>query len=194
VHFQLARALKGLGDSEGSKHELETYQQLKQAGESLIEAAAAARLGDKALDAGDLKEAILQYQKAADKVPDNSNYKYKLSIALNLSGDLAGERSQLEQAIKLNPDLAEAQRQLGYLLDRSGDPDAAILHFRAAVQAAPGWVEAWINLSAELAATGQLDEARQAVATALHLEPANPLALKLSDQLAHSPAPQQPQP
>jgi tetratricopeptide (TPR) repeat protein len=183
VHFQLARALRGLGDGEAAQREVETYQKLKKDDEALIEAAASERKGDADLDAGDLKEAIFQYRQAVDKAPDNANYKYRFSIALHQSGDLAGERAQLEQAIKLKPDLAEAQRQLGYLLDRGGDPDAAIVHFRAAVKAAPKWVEAWINLSAELAVTGQLDEARKAVATALQLEPANAEALKLSDML-----------
>jgi tetratricopeptide (TPR) repeat protein len=194
VHFQMARALRGLGDDEGAKHEVETYQQLKKADAALIDAAASERLGDKDLDAGDPKEAILQFRKAVDQEPDNANYKYRLSVALHQSGDLAGEQAQLEQAVKLKPDFAEAQKQLGYLLDRSGDPDAAVEHFRAAVKAAPEWVEAWINLSAELAATGQLDEARQAVATALHLEPANPTALKLRNQLAHDPRARQSQP
>jgi Flp pilus assembly protein TadD len=167
---------------------------MKQADEALIEAAASERQGDKNLDTGNLKEAILQYRQAVDKVPENANYKYNLSVALHQSGDFAGEQAQLEQAVKLKPDLAEAQGQLGYLLDRSGDPDAAVQHFRAAVQAAPGWVDAWINLSAELAATGQLDEARKAVATALHLQPANPKALKLSNLLAHDPSAQSTQP
>jgi Flp pilus assembly protein TadD len=195
VHFQLARALRGLGDNDGAKHELETYQQMKQTGEALIEASISERKGDADLEAGNFKEAMLEFRQAADKAPDNANYKYKLSVALHQSGDLAGEQTQLEQAIKLKPDLAEAQRQLGYLLDRAGDPDAAVAHFRAAVQAAPGWVDAWINLSAELAATGQLDEARRAVATALRLQPDNPRALKLSNLLVHdSPAqPAQPQ-
>jgi tetratricopeptide (TPR) repeat protein len=187
VHFQLARAMRGLGDNDGAKREIDTYQQLKKADEASLEAATSERKGDADLDAGDIKEAILQFRQAADEAPDNANYKYKLAIALHQSGDLAGEQTLLEQAIKLKPDLAPAQRELGYLLDRSGDPDAAIMHFRAAVQAAPGWVEAWINLSAELAVTGQLDEARQAVASALHLEPANPAALKLRDQLSHDP-------
>jgi Flp pilus assembly protein TadD len=167
---------------------------MKQADEGLIEAAASERKGDADLEAGDLKEAVIQYRQAVEQAPDNANYKYKLSIALHRSGDLAGEQAQLEQAVKLKPDLAEAQRQLGYLLDRAGDPDAAVVHFRAAVKAAPKWVEAWINLSAVLAATGQLDEARQAVATALQLEPANPLALKLSSQLANAPGAQQARP
>ena len=169
VHFQLAKALRGLGDNEAAKRETDTYQRLKLAAEAGIEAVAAVRQGDADLDAGDVKEAILHYREAVDKAPENANYKYKLSAALHQSGDLA-----------------PAQRQLGYLLDRAGDPDAAIQHFRAAVKAAPEWVVAWINLSAELAATGQLDEARQAVDKALRLEPANPMAIKLSGQLAHS--------
>lgn len=186
VHFQLARALRGLGDNEGAKRELETYQQMKKADEASLEAATAERKADADLDAGDLKEATLEYRQAVDQAPDNANLKYKLSVALHQSGDLTGEQAQLEQAVKLKPDFALAQRQLGYLLDRGGDPDAAIVHFRAAVQAQPGWAEAWINLSAVLAVTGQLDEARQAVATALQLEPSNPLALKLSNKLTQN--------
>ena len=77
---------------------------------------------------------------------------------------------------------------------RSAGVNCVSTNFRAAVKAAPEWVEAWINLSAELAATGQLDDARQAAATALRLEPANPVALKLSDQLAHDPRAQQAKP
>jgi Flp pilus assembly protein TadD len=177
-----------LGDNEGAKREIDMYQRMKQAEEANLEAVDASRQGDQAITAGDVKEAILQFRLAVDRAPDNATYKYKLSVALHQSGDLAGERDQLEQAIKLKPDLAAAQRQLGYLLDRSGDPDAAIVHFRAAVQAAPEWVDAWINLSGELGATGQLDEARQAVATALRLDPANPIALKLNDRLAHDPS------
>jgi tetratricopeptide (TPR) repeat protein len=194
VHFHLARALRGLGDSEGAKRELETYQKMKRADEALTEASASERKADADLEAGALKQAISEYRQAADTVPDNANYKFKLSVALHQSGDLAGEQAQLEQAVKLKPDLAEAQKQLGYLLDRAGDPDAAVEHFRAAVKAAPQWVEAWINLSAELAATGHLDEAREAVATALRLEPANAMAIKLSEQLAHDPRAQQGQP
>jgi tetratricopeptide (TPR) repeat protein len=187
VHFELSKALRGLGDTEGTNRELQIYQQMRKADEAKVEETAAIRQGDQALSSGDIKEALLQYRLAVERMPDNADYKYKLSVALHQSGDLAGEKEQLEQAVKLNPNLAPAQRQLGYLLDRSGDPDAAIIHFRAAVQAAPAWVDAWINLSAELAATGQFDDARQSVAKALQLDPANPTALKLSDRLNHDP-------
>ena len=100
----------------------------------------------------------------------------------------------MEAAIKLKPDLAEAQEQLGYLLSRSGDADGATEHFRMAVRAAPAWVQAWINLAAELAEGGHFAEARDAVATALRLDPGNTEAGELSDQLARDPGAQQAQP
>jgi predicted TPR repeat methyltransferase len=63
-----------------------------------------------------------------------------------------------------------------------------------AVQAAPAWVDAWINLSGELAETGHFAEARNAVEIALRLDPANTQARKLSDKLTRDPAAQQANP
>jgi tetratricopeptide (TPR) repeat protein len=194
VHFELAKALRGLGENDRALEEMKQYQQLKRADEANLEAATAAAQGDTELAAGKLKEAIAHYREAAEGMPDSANYKFKLAIALHRAGDTAGERDQLEAAIKLKPDLAEAQEQLGYLLSRSGDADAATEHFRMAVHAAPAWVQAWINLAAELAEGGHFAEARDAVATALRLDPANPQAHELSDQLARDPGVQQAQP
>ena len=119
---------------------------------------------------------------------------YKLSIALHKAGDQAGERAQLEEAVKVEPKLASAQNQLGYILSRAGDADGAIEHFRMAVQAAPAWTEAWINLAAELAVGAHFSEAQDAVAKALVLDPGNAQARALSDRLARDPAAQQAHP
>jgi Flp pilus assembly protein TadD len=191
VHFELAKALRGLGENDRALEEMKQYQQLKKAEEASLEAAEAAAQGDKDLDAGKVAEAIAHYREAAEGQPDNGFYKFKLAVALHQSGDGAGERAQLEAAIKLKPDLAGAQEQLGYLLSRSGDAEGAIEHFRLAVRATPAWVEAWINLAGELAETGKFAEARDAVATALRLDPGNAEAHELSDQLARDPAAQQ---
>jgi Flp pilus assembly protein TadD len=64
-------------------------------------------------------------------------------------------------------------------------------HFRLAVQSAPAWTEAWVNLAAELAVLARFSEAREAVSKALSLDPANSDARALSDQLARDPAAQQ---
>jgi Flp pilus assembly protein TadD len=87
--------------------------------------------------------------------------------------------------------LASAQNELGFLLARTGDANGAVEHFRLAVQSAPAWTEAWVNLAAELAVLSRFSEAREAVSKALSLDPANSDARALNDQLARDPAAQQ---
>jgi len=192
AHFELAKALRGLGENDRAQAEMKLYQQLMKANEALVEAQASAIQGDKELEAGKVTEALAHYRAATEQAPNNAGYKYKL--ALDQAGDTKNERAELEKTIKLNPGLAGAQQQLGLLLARSGDADGAIEHFRLAVQAAPGWVEAWINLAGAQAEAGKFDAARDAVATALRLEPGNAEARELSDMLARDPAAQPAQP
>lgn len=194
AHFELAKALRGLGDSEHATAEMTKYQQMKKDDEAELEANEAASQGDKDLQDGKVKEALGHYHEAADGQPGNANYRFKLAIAMERDGDSKGEREQLEQAVKLDPKLAGAQNALGYLLSRGGDVDGAVVHFKMAVEAAPSWTEAWINLAAELAVGSHFSEARQAVSRALELDPANAQAKELRDQLARDPAAQQEHP
>jgi protein O-GlcNAc transferase len=194
VHFELAKALRGLGENDRAQEEMKQYQQLKKAEEANLEAITSTRQGDKDLEEGKVKEALAHYREATEEEPDNAGHRYKLALALDQAGDTEGERAELEKAVKLNPDLAGAQKRLGYLLSRSGDSAGAIEHFRLAVHAAPAWVEAWINLAGALAEAGQFDAARDAVATALRLDPASAQAHELSDMLARDPSAQQAHP
>lgn len=194
VHYQLALALRGLGEKERATQEVSQYQKLKQAEDDAAEAALKVKQADGSLDEGKIQEAIALYRDACETLPDNANYKFKLSIALHRAGDTDGERAQLEAAVKLNPQIAGAQKQLGYLLARSGDAAGAVEHFKMAVQAAPAWTDAWISLSAELAVLRNFDEARKAAAMAMRLDPTNDQARELSEQLAKDPAAKQSQP
>jgi tetratricopeptide (TPR) repeat protein len=194
VHFALAKALRGLGETDRATQETQKFQQMKKDDETRLEAAESVAQGDTAMDAGKVPEAVAHYREAVEQQPDNPNYHFKLAIALSRAGDAAGERQELEKAITLDPKLPGPQNALGYVLSRSGDADAALKHFEQAVQAAPGWPEAWINLAAELAVTRRFSEARQAVAKALELDPQNQEARELSDQLARDPAAQQDHP
>jgi tetratricopeptide (TPR) repeat protein len=191
VHFELAKALRGLGENERAAEEMKIYQDLKKSDETKLEAATAAAQGDKDLEDGKAQDAATRYREAIQSVPGNAVYKFKLSIALRQSGDTAGERAQLEEAVKIDPQLAGAQNELGYLLARAGDANGAVEHFRMAVQAAPAWTDAWINLAGELAVTARYSEARDAVAKALALEPDNAEARELKEQLARDPSAQQ---
>ncbi len=188
LHFELAKALRGLGDSERSGEEMKRYQQMKKDEEAELEANEAASQGDSDLRDGKIKEALGHYHEAVEGQPKSSNYRYKLSIAMERAGDLAGEREQLEEAVKLDPKNAGAQNALGYLLSRGGDVEGSVEHFRLAAAAAPGWTKAWINLAAELAMGAHFPEAREAVNKALELEPDNAQAQKLLDRLSHDPA------
>jgi Flp pilus assembly protein TadD len=187
LHAGLAKALQGLGDANGARQEMLKYQQMKKDEEGRLEAAESVAQGDDALKAGKTAEAVGHYRDAITNQPQNPSYHYKLAIALDRAGDSAGVRSELEQAIAINPNLAGPQNALGYLLSRSGESAAAVQHFQAAVDAAPGWSEAWINLAAELAVTGKFADARHAVGKALELDPQNQQAKELSDQLARDP-------
>ena len=188
THFELAKALRGLGEDEGARREMTLYQKIKSDDEAALEAASAAAQGDKSLDQGKVDEALLHYREAVQDAPQSAVYKYKVSIALDRSGKVDEEKAQLEDAVKLDPALAGAQKQLGYLLSRSGDTAGAVEHFRMAVKASPAWPEAWINLGAELAMQGNFAEARQAAATALRLNPESEAARALNEKLAHDPA------
>jgi len=193
VHYQLALALRGLGEKELAIQEGSQYQKLKQAEDDAAQAALKVRQADGELDEGKIQDAIALYRDACATLPENANYKFKLSIALHRAGDIDGERAQLEAAVKLNPQIAGAQKQLGYLLSRAGDAEGAVDHFKMAVQAAPAWTDAWISLSAELAVQRNFVDARKAAAMAMRLHPTNDQAIKLSEQLANDPAAQQSQ-
>lgn len=187
VHFELAKALRGLGDAAGATEEIKKYQAIKKTQDAQLEAAEAVAEGDTQLNAGKAKESIEHYREGVRAEPTNANYHYKLAIALHQAGDDSGVREELEQAVKLNPKLAGAQDALGYVLSQAGDSQGAIAHYRAAVEAAPNWVEAWINLAAKLAEAGQLSDAQAAVGKARALDPSNEQARELSEALARDP-------
>ena len=188
VHYELGKTLHALGENDRASREFEQYQDQRKIEEDRVAAVTHAAGGDKALEAGDLQVAIAEYRKACDLAPGSAVDKFKLATALHKAADVEGERTQLEQAVKLDPKLAGAQQQLGLILARKGDAAGAVEHFQMAVYAAPGWVEAWIDLSAELAVEAHFPDAREAAAMALRLDPANAKARKLSDQLARDPA------
>ena len=98
---------------------------------------------------------------------------YKLARALDKSNDLVNEKVALQRAIQLNPNLAEAQNQMGYLTARGGDAGSAETYFRAAIQASPSYVSAWINLAATLASETKWQDALEAVNHALTIDPSN---------------------
>ncbi|MGB0125377.1 MAG: tetratricopeptide repeat protein [Silvibacterium sp.] len=183
VHFELARVLQALGDAEPAQAQLQIYQQALKAQSSQTQAAGQAALADQAMAAGHVEQAVVFYRNALATDPSEPLLEYKMAMALNKTGDIAGERAALERAIELNPRFALAQNQLGYLDSQDGKTESAERHFRLAVETDPGYTNAWINLAATLCLESEWQEARAAINHVLVLDPANLQAKQLNEQL-----------
>jgi tetratricopeptide (TPR) repeat protein len=183
VHLQLGKALHTLGDNAGAQEQLKLYREGLQSQHDRALAASKAGQGDKILESDPHKAASF-YRAALAATPNDAQLHYKLAVALDKAGDIAGERTTLEKAIQINPDLAVAQNQLGFLDSQAGDVSAAEQHFREAVRAAPDFIEAWVNLAATLGLESRFNDAKAAVDKALRLDPKNPQALLLQDTIA----------
>lgn len=188
VHLQLGKVLHTLGDNTGASEQLKLYQSgLKDQHDRAL-AASKVGQGDKELQSGDPNKAVAYYREALAATPNDAQINYKLAVALDKTGDTASERAALEKAIQIAPDLAVAQNQLGFLDSQSGNTASAEKHFREAVRAAPRFTEAWVNLAATLGLQSRFAEARDAVSSALRLDPKNPQALLLRDTIAKAEA------
>jgi tetratricopeptide (TPR) repeat protein len=174
IYFDLGRVLHRLGDETAARRQFQLYQQAQRAESHQTLAAARSDQGDLAGAAGNYGRAAADYRQALDLDPQEPLLAYKLAMALERTGDRAGERAALEQAVRSNPHMAAAQNQLGYLDSVGGSTDSAIDRFQLAVQADPGYTKAWMNLAAELCLESRWQDARAALAHVLELDPSSP--------------------
>jgi tetratricopeptide (TPR) repeat protein len=184
VHFQLAMDLRNLGEAEQAKAHFKIYEEGRQSKDNRKLAAIKSTEADHALADGDVSKAAALYREASDAQPRDAMLAYKLSLALDQTGDLNAEHAALERSVEIDPTFALAEAQLGYVESQLGNTSAAEERFRQAVRAAPEYAEGWVSLATTLAMESRLTEAREAVATALKLEPKNDAAIELSRKLA----------
>jgi len=184
VRFELAKALRTLGETEEAQKQLNLYQQKLKENADQSRAVLKATQAEEAAKAGDNRRAAELYREACAAQPNDAGLAYRLAVVLGDLGDKDGERAALEQAIKANPGMVLAQYDLGYLEFQEGDTAAAEKQFRLVVKAAPGNAQAWLSLAATLGMESRIQEAQDAVASALKLEPNNAGALELSKKLA----------
>ena len=183
VRFELAKVLRMLGETEEAQQQLKLYQQKTKEESDRSLAALKSTEAVQALKAGDIRKAADLYREACAAQPDNAGYAYRLALVLGQLGDIEGERTALEEAIKADANFVFAQYDLGRLDFQAGLYAAAESQFRLTVKAVPGKAEAWIALAATLGAELRLQEARDALANALKLEPSNAAALDLGKKL-----------
>lgn len=184
VQYELAKVLQNLGEVKQSQEKLRIYQEMRNDESDKTLAVGKIESGDRALAAGDAAQAVVFYREALSDDPNEARVAYKLARALEKTNDFDNEKVELQRAIELNPNLAEAQNQMGYLTGKTGDLAQAESCYRAAVHASPSYLVAWINLAATLADEAKWQDAQQAVAHALEIDPNSPDARRLQQAIA----------
>ena len=184
ARYELAMALRNLGDAEAARQQLKLFEAEMQTAEDRMQSARKVVSARDEIERGEPEKAAALYRQALQATPNNAHLNYDLALVLDSTGDLSGERAALEQAVKIDPTFALAQYQLGYVESRQGDLSAAEQQFRRAVEAAPDYTNAWVSLAATLGMESRFPEAQQAIARALRLAPNNQEALQLHRELA----------
>lgn len=187
VHFELSKVLRTLGETAEAQRQLTLFEQkLKEESDQALAVLKATQAAE-AAKARDNRKAADLYREACAAQPGNAVLEYRLALVLDDLGDGLGERAALEQSIKIDSHFVLAHYALGYLEFQGGDHSAAEEQFRLVVADTPDNAQAWVSLGAVLATESKFQEARDAVAKALKLEPDNAGALGLSRQLASAP-------
>jgi tetratricopeptide (TPR) repeat protein len=173
VHYPLALAYRGLGDTGNAE------QHLRQRGttevappdplmvsirELLASSAAEEERGDRALNGRDFNNAVAHFTKALESAPDKAPVRHKLATALSLAGDSRGAIEQLQETIRRSPNFAPARYSLGVLWAQDGRLPEATEQFAAAVHADPAFPAARYAYALALLQTKRYEDARKQLA------------------------------
>jgi len=91
--------------------------------------------------AGNMPEAILQWEQALRINPDYVEAHYNLGVALGRVGRIQEAIEHWEQALRIRPGFAEAHYNLGVALDQLGRTEEAAIHRQEALRLKPDLAE-----------------------------------------------------
>ena len=114
-----------------------------------------AEVGQAYADAGLVREAIAEYDKAIGLCPDFADLRTKLGTLLREVNDLPRAREQYEAAVRARPAYVLARIQLGVTLLAMGDSGAAAIEWQKALEVEPDNVRAKMYLRMAAAALSQ---------------------------------------
>jgi len=120
---------------------------------------------------GRIEEAMVQFRKAVQLVPNNCEELNNLGLALAAQGRFDEAIENYRKALQNNPNYYEAANDLGNALAAKGRFDEAIENYRKALQINPNYYKAANDLGNALAAQGRLDEAIENFHKALQIKP-----------------------
>ncbi len=180
VHYPLAMAYRGLGETDRAAEHLARRGEVKvRVPDPLLERMRAkgtgARVhherGKQAAAAGRYAEAVAEFRLAVAANPEDVALRKYLALAADLHGDRATAREQLDEALRLDPRDSESNLHLGVLLAREGEDAGALARLAVAVDADPNLVLARLNLAAALQRVGRHAEALPHYERVIELDP-----------------------
>jgi|HubBroStandDraft_1064217.scaffolds.fasta_scaffold00139_42 tetratricopeptide (TPR) repeat protein len=185
IHYQLAMAFRGLGDTQKMQENLQARGEieptirdplvdeidiLKQGKVGLLERGSAAMRENR------LADAVASYRQMVRLYPsDPIAYKY-LGVALARSGKSGEALEQDAHALQLDPTNATVHYDMGVLLIQTGKEEMAIAHFREAIRLDAGLTSAHFQLANLLMRRGKDKEAEAEYGIVVSLEPQNGFA------------------
>jgi protein O-mannosyl-transferase len=127
--------------------------------------------------AGDIPEALIQFQKAVDIKPDKADARCNLGSTLLDLGQVDKAMEQLRMALEIKPELALANVNLGMALLQRGQLDEAGKLLEKALQYEPNNAAAYIQIGHINVKQNRFDNALEDFTKALDLQPGNPEVL-----------------
>jgi tetratricopeptide (TPR) repeat protein len=122
-------------------------------------------------------------RKAIQLAPTSMEAHFYLGVALLLQEKPKAAAASFHQAATIQPDFPDAHHNLAHCLLRQGDRRGAIEAFRAALNCKPNHIAAHLDLAEVLVQEGRNAEAIAHARYAADLNPAEPRAKKLLEQM-----------
>ncbi len=142
------------------------------------------KLAETYLLANDRGNALREFVRAADLLPDDAALQVKVGNFLLGSGRFDDARVRAEQVLNTNPKSAEAHVLRGNALTGLKDLDGALSDMEAAIAEEPGKAVAYANLGAVQHLRGDATKAEAAYTAALQADPASvPIRLSYANYL-----------
>ncbi len=170
VHYPLAMAYRGLGDTARAERHLAQRARdnrivppadplMRLVEDSVTGPQALEVRGVEALNRGEWAAAAETFRQATAMAPRSAPLHHRLGTALAMMGRPGEARREFERAIAVSPRYAKAHYSLGLLAEDGGDDDTARVEYAAAVAGAPDYAAARLRLADVLRRGGRLQDA-----------------------------------